>query len=277
MKYDFKKKLKEFLNEDIGKGDISSSLLPNKKIDARIISKQRAIVAGITFAKSIFDMNKCKTKILKCDGDEISPGQIILVVSGSARSVLACERTVLNLLSRMSGIATYTNNLVKTTKKINPKMEIYATRKTAPGLRFFDKKAVEIGGGKKHRVSLDDMVLLKDNHIFVFGSIRNIIRKAKRKYKTVEIEVENQKDAIIAAESGAEIIMLDNFSPNLVNSTIKKLKEKNMHKKIKIEVSGGVNHTNIRKYAKTEADFISVGAITSSVIGVDISLDVSDV
>ena len=131
--------LKRFLDEDVGNGDISSKLLPIKTIRAKIISKQNAIIAGTNFAKMIFDLNECYVKILKKDGENIKSGDTILIIKGIASTILKCERTVLNLLSRMSGIATHTNEIIQIAKNINPSIEIYATRKTAPGLRYFDK------------------------------------------------------------------------------------------------------------------------------------------
>ena len=178
-----KKELKRFLAEDIGKGDISSRLLPTKKIKAKIISRQNGIVAGVKYAKDIFCFRGNKVKIIKKDGMMIKPNQTILEIAGSPQSILSCERTALNLLSRMSGIATQTHDLVKKIKAVNTKVKLYSTRKTAPGLRFFDKEAVKIGGGEKHRMSLDQMVMLKDNHLALSGSLSRLILKARKKYK----------------------------------------------------------------------------------------------
>ena len=212
MTFNLRKELQSFLSEDIGKGDITSSLLSKKNISAKIISREKAVVAGVKFAKEIFNLKGCNVQILKKDGQKVRPNQAIMTISGDVRKILACERTVLNLLTRMSGIATQTNSLVA--KIPNKKTKLYATRKTAPGLRFFDKEAVKIGGGEKHRLRLDEMVMIKDNHIAVSGSLMNLIKRAKRKYKKFEVEVENNSDAILAAEEGATIIMLDNFSLN---------------------------------------------------------------
>ena len=188
--------------------------------------------------------------------------------------VLSCERTVLNLLSRMSGIATHTNFLVSKIKKINKKTRLYSTRKTAPGLRYFDKEAVKIGGGHKHRMSLNDMVMIKDNHLLVSSSMENITRNARKRHRHVEVEVENQRDAIIAASSGATIVMLDYFSPAQIERTITSLQKKKLRNKVKLEASGGINSKNIIAYAKTGVDMISVGSITNSVKGLDLSLEV---
>ena len=274
MKINQKKELLRFLAEDVGKVDITSSLLPKKIITARIISKQNAIVAGIKFAKEIFYLKNCKVKILKKDGSKIKLNQTILVVSGPAESILSCERTVLNLLTRMSGIATQTNNLVEKIRKVSSKSRIFSTRKTAPGLRYFDKEAVRIGGGHKHRMSLDEMIMIKDNHLAI-DSITNLIRKAKKKYKKIEVEVENQNDVVLAARKGVTIIMLDNFSPKQITSTIAALKKARLRNKVLLEASGGINSKNIQAFARTGVDMISVGEITNSVKGIDFSLEVS--
>ena len=272
MKISPKKELLRFLAEDIGKGDISSALLPHKKINAKIISRETGIAAGVNFAKEIFTLKGCRVQILKKDGSIVKPNQVIMKISGTAQSILSCERTALNLLSRMSGIATQTNHLVK--KIPRGKTKLYATRKTAPGLRFFDKEAVKIGGAEKHRMTLDEMVMLKDNHLAVGGSLEKLIKKAKSKHKKIEVEVENQRDALTAARQGATIIMLDNFTPNQITKTISGLSKAGLRNKVKLEASGGINEKNIKKYAKTGVDIISVGAITTSVKGIDLSLEV---
>jgi len=271
LSFNSKKQLSEFLAEDIGKGDITSALLPKRKISVRIISREAAIIAGTTYVKEIFKLKGCNAKILKKDGSRIKSNQTIMTITGNAGKILACERTALNLLSRMSGIATQTNELVK---KIPKKTKLYATRKTAPGLRYFDKEAVEIGGGKKHRLRLDEMVMIKDNHIGVENSLLSIIKKTKRKYKKFEVEVENTSDAVLAAKEGATIVMLDNFSPYQIKRTIKVLKNQKLRNKVMLEASGGINSKNISKYGQTGVDIISVGSITNSVKGIDMSLEI---
>ena len=271
MTFNSKKQLSQFLAEDIGKGDITSNLLAKKKISVKIISRENAIVAGTSYAKEIFKIKGCNAQILKKDGSKIKPNQVIMTITGNAGSILTCERTALNLLTRMSGIATQTNSLVK---KIPKKTKLYATRKTAPGLRYFDKEAVEIGGGKKHRLTLDKMVMIKDNHIAIGDSLLSLIKKTKKKYKKFEVEVENTPDAILAAKEGATIIMLDNFSPVQIKKTIQVLKNQKLRNKVKIEASGGINSKNISKYGQTGVDIISVGSITNSVKGIDMSLEI---
>ena len=269
-----KRELLRFLAEDIGKEDISSKLLPRKKINAKIISRQNGVIAGVKFAQDIFVLKGNKVTIIKKDGSKITAGQTILEIAGPVYSILSCERTALNLLSRMSGIATQTSNLVEKIRKVNPRTKLYATRKTAPGLRFFDKEAVNIGGGEKHRMSLDKLVMLKDNHLAVSGSLSRLISKARKKYKIIEVEVENQEDALLAAVSGATIIMLDNFSTKEISKTIKNLKKAKLRKRVKLEASGGINSKNIQSYAKSGVDMISVGEITNSVSGIDLTLEV---
>ena len=269
-----KKELAKFLAEDLGKGDITSNLLPRIKIKGRIISRQDGVIAGVNYVKEIFLSKGCTVRIIKKDGNKTIPNQTILEITGFAQSVLSCERTALNLLSRMSGIATKTKKLVEKINAVNPRLKLYATRKTAPGLRFFDKEAVKIGGGEKHRMSLDQMIMIKDNHIAVAGSLPRLIIKARKKYKKIEVEVENQEDALLAASAGVNIIMLDNFSPKEIINTVDRLKKSKLRKHVKLEASGGINEKNIEVYAKTGIDMISVGEITNAVTGIDFSLEI---
>jgi nicotinate-nucleotide pyrophosphorylase (carboxylating) len=166
-----KKKLLRFLSEDIQHGDITSALLSNQKIKAKIISREQGVVAGVVFARNIFRLKRSAVRIFTKDGSRLKPNQTVLQVSGNAKSILSCERTVLNLLSRMSGIATQTNYLVSQIKKHSKKTNLYSTRKTAPGLRYFDKEAVIVGGGRKHRMALDGMIMMLYNHLLLSNSI----------------------------------------------------------------------------------------------------------
>jgi len=275
LRYSPKRELKRFLDEDVGNGDITSKLLQKKKITARIITREDTIVAGTKFVKEIFSLKKCRVKIQKKDGKLVKANQTILIINGDAGNILTCERTALNLLSRMCGISTQTNNLKKQIKKTGSKSKLFATRKTAPGLRFFDKEAVKIGGGEKHRMTLNEMIMIKDNHLEVEDSIEDLLSKAKKTRGKIEIEVETQKDAILCARLGADIIMLDNFSPAQIKKTIKKLTELKLRNKVVLEASGRINSKNITKYAETKIDMISVGCITNSVDGIDLSLEIS--
>ena len=275
MKYSPKRELKRFLDEDVGNGDITSKLLQKKKIVAKIITREKTIVAGTKYAKEIFALKKCKTKIYKNDGKIAKANQTILEIKGNAGDILTCERTTLNLLSRMCGIATQTNNLKKQIKSVGSKSKVFATRKTVPGLRFFDKEAVKIGGGEKHRMTLNEMIMIKDNHLAVEKSIEDVLRKAKKTRGKIEIEVETEKDAILCAKMGADIVMLDNFSPEKIKKTVKKLTKLKLRNKVVLEASGRINSKNITRYAKTNVDMISVGSITNSVNGIDLSLEIS--
>ena len=275
MQKSAKKYLESFLAEDIRSGDITSRLLPRKKIVASIISRESGIVAGVQYAKEIFQSRNCKVTIHGKDGQSVVPNQKIISISGDTYSILSCERTALNLMSRMSGIATQVNAYAKKIRTANPKVGLYSTRKTAPGLRIFDKDAVAIGGGHRHRMSLDEMVMIKDNHIAATDSLLDLIKRAKQKHRKIEVEVESLHHAIMAAKQGVDIIMLDNMSPVQIKNIIKKLKEQGLRNKVKIEASGGINHSNVIQYARSGVDMISIGRLTSSVIGLDLSLEVS--
>jgi nicotinate-nucleotide pyrophosphorylase (carboxylating) len=264
-----------FLEEDIGAGDITSeSIIPSElQATAEIICKSaNAVVSGLEEASITFDLCGCSAKSLTSDGSKVRKGTAVMKVNGSARSILKAERTALNILMRMSGIATETSRLVK----FAGTAKILATRKTAPGLRYFDKKAVIAGGGGAHRMRLDDMVLIKDNHLAITGSPSECIRMARTnagRAVKIECEARTTAEVIDAINSGADIVMLDNFTPARAASTIKLLSRRGLRKKCKIEISGGVNEQNIRQYAKSKPDFISLGYITHSPRAVDLSLE----
>ena len=268
---EIRKALEEFLTEDIGKADVTSKLLDDAAIRARIVARERCIIAGLDFARQIFAIRSAALEMKKRDGEAADAGDVIAEIAGRAQDILSCERTALNLLSRMSGIATQTRRMVDAA---GGKAEILATRKTAPGLRYFDKMAVEMGGGKRHRMSLNDAILIKDNHIAAAGSLKDIIEKAKRTGLKVEVEVENQDDAAAAASCGADTIMLDNFAPAKAAETITMLEKSGLRDGVKIELSGGINAGNISRYADAGADMISLGFITNSAKGIDFSLEV---
>ena len=264
-----------FLIEDLGnKGDITSDLLfTSENSKAKIIVNEKCIIAGLEETKKIFKKLRVKTNFFLKDGDSVKKYNIIAELNGKATSILKGERLALNILGRMSGIATETKKLVNIVKKINPNVTIAATRKTTPGFRKYEKKAVSIGGGEPHRMGLYDAIMIKDNHIKIIGSLDIAVQKIKQKikYKIIEIEVETQKDAIRAAELGVDIIMLDNFELESTKKTIKKIRKINSN--IIIEISGGITLKNIKKYASF-ADRISIGYITHSVKNIDFSLEV---
>lgn len=265
----------KFLKEDLGSnGDITSdSLFTSEVAKAKIIAKEECIIAGVEEVKKIFEKLKVTANFFSNDGDLVKKTQVIAELNGKATSILKGERLALNILGRMSGIATETKKLVDAVKKINPNVTIAATRKTTPGFRKYEKKAVIIGGGEPHRMGLYDAVMIKDNHLKVIGSVEIAINAVKQKIKDkiIEIEVENQNDAVKAAELGVDVIMLDNFEAESAKKTAEKIRK--INNKILIEISGGITNENIQRYAPF-ADRISLGCITHSVKNIDFSLEV---
>jgi nicotinate-nucleotide pyrophosphorylase (carboxylating) len=276
-----RKALLNFLREDIGRGDITSNsvLKPNLLASSTILCKdsEQAVVAGLREVGIVFDLCKCSCTALVDEGSMVSRGNEVMRIKGQARDILKAERTALNLLMRMSGIATETKKFVEVVKKISKDIEIAGTRKTAPGLRSFDKKAIKIGGGRTHRNSLDEMVLIKDNHLVLTGSIGESISSAKKLVGNnikVECEVTDLQSAIEAINFGADVIMLDNFSPQEVENATRVLKELGLRQKCLLEISGGISLANVSQFAKSNPDIISVGSLTHSVKSVDFSLEV---
>lgn len=266
------KKIAEFLEEDLNGGDITSDLLPDELAQAEVTAEENGIIAGVEEAKMVFEHLKCETEELVKDGACIRKGERILLVTGNATNMLAGERTALNIMMRMSGIATAGRELLREARKANPEIRVVETRKTAPGLRYFDKKAAFLGTGNNHRHALGDMILLKDNHLQILG-LEKAIKLAKERdwVHKVEVEVETPKDALLAAKAGADIIMLDNFTLENAKRAIDLLKKAGLREKVMIEISGGINKENIRDYAK-HADIISVGALTHSVKALNLTL-----
>ena len=272
--------LYRILDQDIGFEDITTHALIQSGliIKARIISKQEGVVAGVDLISSFLKEFKINILSKKDDGSNIKVDDTLLEMEGEARTILTLERTILNLLMRMSGIATTTHKMVENARKINPGIIIAGTRKTTPGLQFWEKEAVRIGGGDTHRYRLDDAVLIKDNHLALVGDVTVAIKKA-REYasftKKIEIEVENLEDALKAAEAGADIIMLDNMQIEDIKLILKALKKENIRDRVIIEVSGGMNLDNVVEYAETGVDVISSGYITHSAAALDMSLEIT--
>src|SRR5918992_1913316 len=272
-----RERLVDFLQEDIGTGDITSNnIIPvDLKAKAEIISKSPlAVVCGLEEASMLFDMCGCDSEILVEEGSKVSKGTAVLNVSGHARAILKAERTVLNIIMRMSGIATETRRLVDLAKGIT----ILATRKTAPGLRYFDKKAVVMGGGATHRMRLDDMVLIKDNHLALLSDLGRCIRLARKNVGSsikIECEARTKEEALAIIAAEADAVMLDNFTPRQAQQTIRQITRMGLRNKVKIELSGGINQKNIRHYSRAKPDFISLGYITHSSEAVDFSLEIT--
>lgn len=264
-----------FLREDVGKkGDITSDALFTKQTArAVIIAKEDCVVAGLQEAQKVFKKVGASAQLLFKDGTAVRKGNTVIEVQGLVRSILKGERLALNIIGRMSGIATDTKKIVQCCKKINSTVTIAATRKTTPGFRMFEKKAIILGGGEPHRYGLYDAVLIKDNHLKMIDSIEEAIMKIKRKLpgNPIEIEVENETDARVAARLNVEIIMLDNFDPKTGRNVARKIRQINPG--ILIEVSGGITADNIKQYASF-ADRISLGCLTHSVKNKDFSLEI---
>ena len=261
--------------EDIGDGDHTTlcCIPENAMGKSKLLIKEEGILAGVEMAQRIFkdfDPN-LKMEIFIKDGTAVKPGDIAFTVEGKVRSLLQTERLMLNVMQRMSGIATVTNKYVKQLEGLHTR--ILDTRKTTPGLRMIEKAAVKIGGGVNHRIGLFDMILLKDNHIDFAGGIEKAITRAKEYLKEkgkdlkIEIEVRNMDELEeVMRIGGIDRIMLDNFTPELTRKAVKRIGGK-----YETESSGGITFDTIRDYAECGVDFISVGAITHSVKGLDMS------
>ncbi|NJE49853.1 carboxylating nicotinate-nucleotide diphosphorylase [Thermococcus sp. 9N3] len=267
--------LLRFLEEDAPFGDVTSeAVIPEgTRAKAVIIAKQNGVIAGVEEAKALFEHFGVKVSVRKRDGEDVRRGDVILELEGDARAILLVERTALNIMGRMSGIATEVRRLVEKVKAVNPKVRIAGTRKSL--LRPIDKRAILIGGGEPHRFSLSDAILIKDNHLALVP-LEEAIRRAKAfsVYKVVEVEVESLEDALKAARAGADVIMLDNMSPAEIAETIEALKREGLRDRVKIEVSGGITPENIEEYAGLDIDVISLGYLTHSVKNFDVSLEI---
>jgi len=271
-------KLKQILADDVGHGDITVAAVipPNLVAKAEVIAKENGVVAGVEEALILAEHLGLKAKAKVIDGEIIQNKQVILQLAGNAQTILSVERTMLNLLSRMSGIATKTKTLTEKVQKANNEIRIAATRKSAPGLLYFDKKAVAVGGGDPHRLHLDDLILIKENHLAIVGSVKEAIKKAKTNAsfsKKIEVEVTNLEDALKAAESGADIVMLDNFSAREAGVASEALRKAGFSKLI-VEVSGGITEENLVEYAEAKIDIISLGELTHSVRALNLSLEI---
>ncbi len=263
-----------FLKEDIGEeGDITSnSLFTDEIAQAHILAKENCVVAGLEETKMVFERTGAQIELLVNDGDFVKEKTIVAEVKGSICSILMGERLALNFICRLSGIASETRKLVDICRDVNPHVAVAATRKTTPGFRKYEKKAVVFGGGEPHRHGLYDAVMIKDNHIKCVGSVEEAIRRVKQRVhdKIIEVEVENERDAIIAAEMKVDVIMLDNFHPETAKRLVQKIRE--MDSDVLIEISGGITPNNIVEYASF-ADRISLGYLTHSIKNKDFSLE----
>lgn len=281
----FQKIIEVALAEDCALDDVTSDLViaKNSVASFEINAREEIIFCGREIVSEVFATLKNTTKfknskldleILAKDGDVLRPGKSIARGHGEAKLIFAAERILLNLIQHLSGVATLTNQFVAKLK--NPKIQILDTRKTTPGLRATQKYAVLVGGGKNHRLNLSDMVLIKDNHIAAAGGIANALHLAQKSRKKIEIECDNFSQVCEVLECHEtelpDVIMLDNMNEKEIAKCAKKIRENS--KKIKIEISGGVNLNNISRFAKLDIDFISIGYLTHSARAVDIGLDI---
>jgi len=266
--------LRPYLEEDVGCGDLTTdALISNVSGKAAIICEEDAVVAGLEEAAEIFRLLGVSSKLLAADGRSVKKGTEVMIIEGPLSGILTGERTALNFLMKMSGIATETRSIVNMIGKRDKHVKIAGTRKTTPGFRTFEKKAIALGGGWPHRSGLYDMILIKDNHIAACGGVAEAMERVRKVPKNikVEIEVSNIDDALVAAKMGADIIMADHMSP----SETKELADavKRIDKRIQIEASGNITSENVMDYAGC-ADIISLGSITHSSRAVHFSLDI---
>lgn len=261
------KKIKDFIIEDCNFTDVTAHSIPeDSETTAKIIAKSVGYVSGLYELQVLYGLLGVKLTFNKKDGDAVKKGDLIVKLNGKANAILLGERVGLNLMSLMSAITSTTRKYIDIVKKTGKIVKIACTRKTLPGLRIFEKKAVELGGGDTHRFSLDDMILLKDTHLrFYNGDVKKLLEETKKKAsftKKIEIELEKIDDVVIAAENGGDIIMLDNMNPTQINQALELLIKNKLRKKVLIELSGGINVENIIDYIETEPDIISLGHIT---------------
>jgi nicotinate-nucleotide pyrophosphorylase (carboxylating) len=268
----------EFLAEDIGRGDITTSATVDKETrgQGRFLAKERLVICGLEVAEGVFlhlDPDIPEIETTQSDGDEVEEGTVFATLKGFADVLLTGERVALNLIQRMSGIATLTRAYVKAIEGTSA--AIVDTRKTTPGLRLLEKYAVTVGGGKNHRMGLDDGVLIKDNHISLAGGVTEAVSAAKRTaghLHKIEVEITNWAQLREAIEAGADIVMLDNQTPEEAAKLVEM--SRNINPAVLIEASGGMDLDSVRSYAEAGVDLISVGRLTHSARAVDISFKI---
>jgi nicotinate-nucleotide pyrophosphorylase (carboxylating) len=279
--------LEQALAEDKATSDVTTALTiePSLRAAATILAKEECVIAGLGSIPRFLDIfirldgkSSGRHEVIShpeiFDGVRVRNGQAVAVIRHNARVILACERVILNLMQRMSGIATLTRRYVDEISGTGAK--VLDTRKTIPGLRILDKYAVRCGGGENHRLDLSDGILIKNNHITLGGGIEKVLERAKERRKagqTIDIEVRTQAELELALDHGAESLLLDNMTPAEVKKSVEFVRERGL--KIPIEASGGITLENIRKYALAGPDYISVGALTHSAQAVDLSMRIT--
>ncbi len=267
-----REKIREFLEEDLGFRDLTTEgVVRGERVRAVVKAKEKGVLAGLPFLEEVFrQLGGVEVKPLKREGDSFEEGEVLVKLSGDAGSILMGERVALNIMQRLSGIATTTREFVRVLEGTG--VRILDTRKTTPGFRYFEKYAVKVGGGENHRFALYDMVLIKDNHKRVAGGLREAVLRVRERISPlyrIEVEVENLRELEEALELGVDVVMLDNFSPEEVREALKLVKER-----VKVELSGNITPENLRDYPLEGVDFISAGYLTHSSRWVDISLKI---
>lgn len=266
-----------FLGEDLGRGDITTQacVVRNARARGRFLAKEPMVIAGLEAVEAVFTTldSQQQLEAFVSDGEEIETGKVVARTSGFADVLLGGERVALNLLQRLSGIATITRKFVRAVEGTSA--QIVDTRKTTPGLRMLEKYAVVAGGGRNHRFGLDDGVLIKDNHIALAGGVGAAVERARESVghlHKIEVEISTERDLREAIESGAEIILLDNQTPEATKHLVELARE--LKTSITLESSGGITLENVRAYAEAGVDLISIGALTHSARAVDISFKI---
>jgi nicotinate-nucleotide pyrophosphorylase (carboxylating) len=264
--------LERFVVEDLGYWDESSSIVPDEPALAEVLAKEECVISGLEEAQEIASFFGLTSEHLYDDGEYVPPGSTVLTLQGRARNILRGERLLLNFLGRMSGISTLTRSCVLKAGGV----KVACTRKTTPGFRYFEKRAVLLGGGDPHRFNLSGAVMIKDNHIKLMGLEKSIqVAKARSSFtKRIEVEVEDLASLLKAAELGADIIMLDNMGPETIKEGVRLLVNKGLRKAVILEASGGINPENLEEYASSGVDVISLGALTKNARWIDFSLDI---
>jgi len=275
-------RLLQFLKDDLFFIDVTTEAMIPKNCRARaiVVAEDRGIVAGNNFVAPFLKYFGIDVIRYVEDGGYIDTGDIVLELMGEARKILSIERTILNFLMILSGIATYTKSIVERVREINSRLIIAATRKTHPGLAFFEKYAVSVGGGSTHRLGLFDTVLIKDNHLAIVGDVRKAVELARKTlgyFKKIEVEVRSAEEALEAAKAGADIVMLDNMSVEEVAKVIELLRLHGLRDKVLIEVSGGIDEDSIVEYAKLDVDIVSLSKLTLEAPPLKMSMDVVEV
>ena len=271
----------EFISEDLGRGDITTQacVAPDVRGQGKFLAKENLVVCGLDVAEAVFihlDEESPEIETIVQEGDAVEAGTVFATLRGFADVLLAGERTALNLIQRMSGIATLTRQYVKAVEGTGA--QIVDTRKTTPGLRMLEKYAVTVGGGKNHRLGLDDGVLIKDNHIALAGGITEAVTLAKKMVghlHKIEVEISNWAQLREAIEAGADIVMLDNQTPEEAQKLVEM--SRSMNPNVLIEASGGMELERVREYAEAGVDLISVGKLTHSARAVDISFKIQTI